>query len=100
MVIGDFWGINKRYPLKNFSKGVSCLIVNTEKGRELLKQVSDRMEFKPVPVEFILQNNASWPSVYNTKRVTLIHDILSEPEKAEILLRSALRKNNTGSAKK
>ncbi len=100
MVIGDFWGINKRFPFRNFSKGVSCLIVNTEKGRELLKRIGDRLETKPVPVGFILQNNASWPSVYNTKRVTLINDILNEPEKAEILLRRALRKNNTGSVKK
>ena len=100
IVMGDFWGIDKRYPLKDFSRGVSCVITNTPRGEELLKQVWDRLEMEEVPVRFILDNNASWPSAYNTRRVTLIQDLLREPDRAEELLWEARWNKKTGSEKK
>lgn len=41
ITIGDFWGIEKEYPelntinggIFNFAKGVSCVLINTEKGK-------------------------------------------------------------------
>ena len=87
--MGDLWGSEKLFPLKNFSKGVSCVITNTPKGEKLLHQISDRIKTKPVPVQFILKNNASWPAAYNTKRVTLIRDIVHEPDNTEKILRKA-----------
>ena len=35
--IGDFWGIGKYHPELDDNKGISTLLVNTPKGRELLK---------------------------------------------------------------
>ena len=100
IVMGDFWGIRKRYPLKDFSKGVSCVITNSARGEELLNQVRDRIKAEAVPVRFILDNNASWPSAYNTRRVTLIRDILRDPDQAENLLRNARWNKKTGSENK
>ena len=100
LVMGDFWGVEKRYSVKDISKGVSCVITNSARGEELLRQIGDKLETGAVPVRFILDNNASWPSAYSTQRVTLIRDILREPEKAETLLREARRNTYTGREKK
>ena len=100
IVMGDFWGANKRYPMKDFSKGVSCVIVNSDKGEQLLDQVNDKIIRKAVPVQFILDNNASWPSAFNTTRVNLIKQILNKPEQAEVLLRMALRRKQKQEVKK
>ena len=100
IVMGDFWGIEKRFPGQDFSKGVSCVITNSQKGEELVRRVSDRMEIRPVPVRFILENNASWPSPYNTRRVTLVSEILENPENVETLFENARRNIQTGSEKK
>ena len=42
ITIGDYWGIGKIYPdmpKEKIDRGVSCLLINTEKGNELVKQL-------------------------------------------------------------
>lgn len=41
---GDFWGIERHHPDIRTEQGVSVLLVNTQKGRELLSMISDDME--------------------------------------------------------
>ncbi len=89
IVMGDFWGAENLYPKEDFSKGVSCVIVNSERGEQLLRALSGQLELRPVKVQYILDNNASWPSAYNVQRATLIRDIVNRPEKAQILMRQA-----------
>ena len=38
--IGDFWGVKKNFPKLYDSKGVSVLLVNTEKAKSLLSQMT------------------------------------------------------------
>lgn len=40
MTIGDYWGIEKEHPSFYSTKGVSCLLVNTEKGQKLWSFIS------------------------------------------------------------
>ena len=39
ITVGDYWGIQEFHPelLKEMEKGISCLLINTEKGLKLLK---------------------------------------------------------------
>ena len=89
IVMGDFWGIEELYPREDFSKGISCVISNSKKGEYLLNSLGNTIELRRVPVQFILDHNASWPSAYNIQRVTLVHDIVEKPERTEILLHKA-----------
>lgn len=37
MTIGDYWGIENEHPEFNSTKGVSCLLINTEKGLDFFE---------------------------------------------------------------
>ena len=48
LTVGDFWGFHEEYPsydvkqgLSN-GKGISCLLVNTDKGNNVLEQCEDQ----------------------------------------------------------
>ncbi len=44
ITIGDFWGVQKCHPEFFSSKGVSSVIVNTEKGQNLIRNIADKVE--------------------------------------------------------
>lgn len=64
ITIGDFWGIDKEN--KNFddNKGVSLVIINNEKGEELLNQILPDINFINVDIDSpnYLQSNLIKPS--------------------------------------
>ena len=63
---GDFWGIEKSCPSLllsgggsfDQSRGISCVLVNTEKGRELLDSVKDRLQTAQVHISDISAHNS------------------------------------------
>ena len=42
ITIGDFWGISKRMPEFDYTKGVSVVICNNEKGQAFFDQISEQ----------------------------------------------------------
>jgi len=49
VTLGDFWGIenvDKEFSMKNNNKGVSLVMVNTEKGKELFKNIESNIIYK------------------------------------------------------
>ena len=70
ITIADFWGWEKTDPNINAdNKGVSLVLVNTEKGRELFEAVKDQMTVIPAKLEDCLQPNLCRPSL----ELSLIH---------------------------
>ncbi|MFQ7268040.1 MAG: Coenzyme F420 hydrogenase/dehydrogenase, beta subunit C-terminal domain [Paraprevotella clara] len=64
ITIADFWGWEKTDPNINAdNKGVSLVLVNTEKGRELFEAVKDQMTVIPAKLEDCLQPNLCRPSL-------------------------------------
>ena len=64
ITIADFWGWEKTDPNINAdNKGVSLVLVNTEKGRELFEAVKDQMTVIPAKLEDCLQSNLCRPSL-------------------------------------
>lgn len=62
ITIADFWGWEKTDPNINAdNKGVSLVLVNTEKGRELFEAVKDQMTVIPAKLEDCLQPNLCRP---------------------------------------
>ena len=43
--IGDYWGLEHEHPEFYSSKGVSCVLVNTEKGQSLWEAIKEEFEY-------------------------------------------------------
>lgn len=74
ITLGDFWGWEKTDP--NFNKddkGVSLVLINTEKGRDLFDKVKGRMDVITAELSDCMQNNLQQP--------TVMHPLSSEFEK-------------------
>lgn len=59
ITLGDFWGIKNHYPEMYNNEGVSAIIINTELGNELFKNIKDDLEYKECDLEKILSGNPS-----------------------------------------
>lgn len=72
ITIGDFWGVAKKCPnLRSkidIETGVSCVLVNTEKGKRLFENSS--IDFWPVDYEDVKEGNGplNCPSSHTQKR--------------------------------
>ena len=62
ITLGDFWGIEKLSDAFNDNKGVSLLLMNTEKGRQLLRQAEGELQLLHCNVMECLQPNLIRPS--------------------------------------
>lgn len=75
ITLADFWGWEKTDPnINKDDKGVSLVLVNTEKGRELFEKVKDRMIVVPARLEDCMQPNLQHPSVPHSKRIDFERD--------------------------
>ena len=66
IVIGDLWKAEDRLLVKSSNKGISALILNTQKGREWFERVSDTLYWEEYPIEKVCKNNP--PLVSSAKR--------------------------------
>ena len=75
ITIADYWGWEKTVPdMNKDDKGVSLVLVNTEKGRELFDKIKDRMTVVPARLEDCMQPNLQHPSVIHPKRMEFERD--------------------------
>lgn len=75
ITIADFWGWEKTDPSINADdKGVSLILVNTEKGREIFEAVKDRMTVVPAKLEECMQANLQHPSLIHPRRMEFEQD--------------------------
>lgn len=58
LTIGDAWGINQVMPEFDDDKGTSVILVHTEKGKELLDSIRDRLVIKQGDVNVMLPSSA------------------------------------------
>ena len=66
ITLADFWGWEKSVPdMNKDNKGVSLVLVNTEKGRRLFEAARRNLDTVPVKLEDCLQPNLQHPSVIN-----------------------------------
>ena len=69
ITIADFWGWEKTDPNFNIDdKGVSLVLLNTEKGSKLFEAVKERMNTFPTNLDDCLQPNMKHPSEIHPKR--------------------------------
>lgn len=63
ITLGDYWGINQLDKNFNDNKGVSLIIVNTQKGNEMFEKCKEQLEYRQFHVTDALQP----PLEYNYK---------------------------------
>lgn len=70
ITIGDFWGFQREYPDIAIPDGISCLIINTEKGKKWLEEYSNDFELHQSAYEIAAGNNSQLlkPVKYNNLR--------------------------------
>lgn len=70
VTIGDYWGIEKKHPEWNDDKGVSLLLINTNKGKKMLEKLKEYLEILETEIEDCIQPNlqepTSQPAKYNS----------------------------------
>lgn len=59
ITLGDFWQVDKFYPEMYNQEGVSAIIINTDKGKELFNQITKNIVYKECKIEEILYDNQS-----------------------------------------
>ncbi len=65
ITMGDLWGIKNILPHITDDKGVSLAFIQSEKGRELLKQIEDSLWLQEVSSDLAIANNSAMvKSVY------------------------------------
>lgn len=62
VTLGDFWGIDNVLPQLNDDKGISAIIINSDKGAELFENVKDNLTFEEVSFEQIEKGNSALSS--------------------------------------
>lgn len=59
LTLGDFWGVNKYYPDMYNKSGVSAIIINTEKGKNIFVSIKDDIIYKDCQLDEIISGNPS-----------------------------------------
>lgn len=62
ITLADFWGVEKYMPEINDDNGVSLIIINTEKGKELFNYIKNLCTYKKANIEYIIKNNSAYIS--------------------------------------
>ena len=75
ITIADFWGWEKTDPdMNKDDKGLSLVLVNTEKGKQLFEEIKDRMNVVPAELENCLQTHLKVPSDIHPLRMQFEED--------------------------
>ncbi|MBR3230136.1 MAG: Coenzyme F420 hydrogenase/dehydrogenase, beta subunit C-terminal domain [Bacilli bacterium] len=59
ITLGDFWGIEKVLPEMSNKNGVSCVVINTEKGSKLFNKIIKNIRYKECSIKDIIKYNSS-----------------------------------------
>lgn len=57
LTIADYWGIEKQHPEFYDENGVSAIMINTKKGRDIFEQIKENMVTIPTQIEKVIKEN-------------------------------------------
>ena len=80
ITLGDYWGFHEEYPQYRESqglsngRGISCVLVNTEKGKRIWDTCRDQLVSMPSEFEKVARHNDQLrePSKYDPQRETIL----------------------------
>jgi coenzyme F420-reducing hydrogenase beta subunit len=65
ITLADYWGCHSFFPKIDSSKGVSLILINTNKGKEIWNRVKDNVEYYPSNVDDGAKYNSNLVQVTN-----------------------------------
>lgn len=78
ITLADFWGWEKTDShLNEDDKGISLVLVNTPKGKEIFEAVKHQMHIKSAELPNVLQANLRHPSVIHPDRMKFEEDYVT-----------------------
>ncbi len=96
ITLADFWGIHKILPKMNDDKGISLVIINSTKGKELLENIKNNIQMQKVDIEEALKFNPAMTksAKENANRENFFKDI--QTEEFDIVAKRYLKRPNIG----
>lgn len=94
ITLGDFWGVKEKYPELDDDKGTSLLLINTIKGKKLLKNIERNIFLKECDLKHAIKyNSAIISSVLKPKqRKNFFEEV--DSKNFEELSKKYFKKNN------
>lgn len=74
LTLADFWGIEKNDRTFNDNKGVSLVLVSTQKGMEIFEQAKSKFEWFECKLEQCIQPSFVKPISVSPRRVSFWND--------------------------
>ena len=74
IMIGDFWGVEKILPEIDDNKGVSLVLINTPKGKEIFERIKTELEVWEIDIKDCLQPNLQHPTNKPAQRTRFWED--------------------------
>ena len=68
ILIGDFWGIEKTMPEFDDNKGVSLVLINSQKGEEIFQEIKNELIVRESNIKDCLQRNLQYPTKKREER--------------------------------
>ena len=78
ITLADYWGIDEMNPAFNDDKGVSLILINTEKGKLLFEQVNNRLDSIDCTNHSFIHPNLKKPTEYPKEYDQFWRDYLSK----------------------
>ena len=106
ITLADYWGVKEFFPQLDSSKGVSLVLVNTEKGKGFWNEVMPLVEYYESNIQSAAKNNANLRSysklppirktIYNRMKIEgyekLANTVFRGPQYRKIKLRLFVKK--------
>lgn len=77
ITLADYWGIQNKHPEFDDDKGVSLILVNSEKGEDIIDKISDKIEKIKTDLDYAISCNpsATRPVKYNVNREQFFNEL-------------------------
>lgn len=77
VTVADFWGIDNVRPEINDDKGISVLLINSSKGKEIFENIKQYMDYTKESIDDVKKYNYSFVNSvsYNEKREEFFEDL-------------------------
>lgn len=80
ITLGDFWGIDEELQKMNDDKGISVVLINTEKGNELFEKIKSNLAFQKIDENQATRHNLS--AVSSVKKPENYEAFMNDLDKA------------------
>lgn len=57
IVVGDLWGVDKNLLKETKNKGISAVLINTEKGKDMFQKIQNKMTFNLIDFKKVIEEN-------------------------------------------